>query len=272
MLLRKSVMRHTSLNEPHEATDPVPPREVEYFQFPKLSGELQITHAVYTRHGGTSAPPFDTLNTSYHTGDNPAHVKRNLHVIKDALGARDLVYLDQMHGRDILVLRNSEIPWSGSVHKADALITNMPNVALMVKQADCQAVLLFDPMERVISNVHCGWRGNVQNILGSVVERMKSEFGCKAPHLMAGIGPSLGPCCTEFVTHDQIFPETFRPFLVRKNHFDLWEISRRQLMEAGLESENIEVGGICTRCRTDLFFSHRAEGTTGRFATLVMLT
>ena len=59
--------------------------------------------------------------------------------------------------------------------------------------------------------------------------------------------------------------------MVRKNYFDMWQISRRQLIEAGLNKENIEVAGICTRCRTDLFYSYRAEGTTGRFATVVML-
>ena len=59
--------------------------------------------------------------------------------------------------------------------------------------------------------------------------------------------------------------------MVRENYFDLWQLSRWQLLEAGLKKENIEVAGICTRCRTDLFYSYRAEGTTGRFATVVML-
>lgn len=271
MLLKKSVTKRNSFDKTAEATDLLPPNEMIYFQFPNLSGEMHLAHAIYTRHGGTSEAPFDTLNISHRAGDDPARVSRNIQMIKDAFDAGDLVYVDQMHGRDILVIHSCDLPLSGSVHRADAIITDMPNVALMVKQADCQAVVLFDPVKRVISNVHCGWRGNVQNILGCVVERMKSEFGCNASHLMAGIGPSLGPCCAEFVTHNQIFPDAFRNFMVGENNFDLWEISRSQLLEAGLRSKNIEVGGMCTRCRTDLFFSYRAEGATGRSATLVML-
>ena len=59
--------------------------------------------------------------------------------------------------------------------------------------------------------------------------------------------------------------------MVRPNYFDLWEISRYQLLRAGLEERNIEIAGICTHCRTDLFYSYRAEGNTGRFATVAMI-
>ena len=59
--------------------------------------------------------------------------------------------------------------------------------------------------------------------------------------------------------------------MVRKNYFDLWDLSRWQLMTAGLKKEHIEMARICTRCRTDLFYSYRAEGVTGRFATVAML-
>jgi len=151
------------------------------------------------------------------------------------------------------------------------MITNIPRIALMVKQADCQGVIIFDPKIGVIANVHCGWRGNVRNILGSVVTRMKEAFGCEESDLFAAIGPSLGPCCAEFVSHGGIFPEPFKRFKVRENYFDLWAISCRQLMEAGLRVENIEVAGTCTRCRTDLFYSYRGEKKTGRFGTVAML-
>ena len=88
---------------------------------------------------------------------------------------------------------------------------------------------------------------------------------------MAAIGPSLGPCCAEFVTYRDIFPEEFDRFMVDENHFDLWALSSWQLENAGMRPENIEVAGLCTRCRTDLFYSYRAEGNTGRFGTVAML-
>jgi hypothetical protein len=107
--------------------------------------------------------------------------------------------------------------------------------------------------------------------LGAVVGRMKFEFGCRPANMLAAIGPSLGPCCAEFINYEQEFPEEFRRFMVRKEYFDLWEISRWQLLEAGLAEDHIEVANICSRCRTDMFYSYRAEGITGRFGTVAML-
>jgi YfiH family protein len=245
--------------------------EVPYLQFPEMSRHDQLVHAVFTRQGGVSEAPYDTLNASYMTGDKPECVSRNLQIIKEAIGANHLVFMNQMHGREILALRGETFEAFGEPADADALITDQPHVALMVKQADCQAVLLFDPMKGVVSNVHCGWRGNVHNILGSVVGRMKSEFGCRTADLLAAIGPSLGPCCAEFVNYEQEFPEGFKRFMVREGYFDLWEISRWQLLEAGLAEDHIEVANICSHCRTDMFHSYRAEGITGRFATVAML-
>ena len=159
-----------------------------------------------------------------------------------------------------------------SVGESDAVITNIPRLGLLVKQADCQAVFLYDPINRVIASVHCGWRGQKLGLLGLVVQRMEAEFGCSAANMLAAIGPSLGPCCAEFITHKEIFPAEFTEFMIRDNYFDLWALSRRQLLDARLKSENIETAEICTRCRTDLFFSYRAEGVTGRFASVAMLT
>lgn len=245
--------------------------KITYLQFPRLSKEGGCKHAVLTRHGGVSRPPFHTLNTAYATGDDQARVTTNLEITKRLLGARELKFMNQVHSTGILVLRRHDHRRFYEALDGDAIITDMTGVALMVKQADCQAVILYDPERRVIANVHCGWRGNTQDILGSAVARMTSDFKSDPAHMKAAIGPSLGPCCAEFVSHSEIFPEAFRPFMVRENYFDLWKLSCRQLIEAGINRKNIELAGICTRCRTDLFYSYRAEGVTGRFATLVML-
>ena len=248
------------------------PLEVPYLQFPQLSRFDQVAHAVYTRRGGVSTSRFSSLNASYSTGDQKEKVTLNLQIIREVIGAKDLRFMNQAHGTNILVFRNADTHQPEAPSTGDAMITDMPDVALMVKQADCQAVLFFDPERGVISNAHCGWRGNAQNLLGTVVNRMKDDFGSRPSDIRAAIGPSLGPCCAEFVTHEEIFPEAFRRFMGRKNYFDLWEVSRAQLLDAGLNPENIELAGICTRCRTDLFYSYRGEGVTGRFATVIMLT
>jgi YfiH family protein len=244
---------------------------VLYLQFPQLLSHDGLVHAVFTRNGGVSEAPYDTLNVSYDTGDNPASVSRNLQTVKEAIGAKDLAFLNQAHGKEILVFRQDEFSALRGPADGDAMITDIPQLALMVKQADCQGVILFDPLKGVVANVHCGWRGNVLNILGSVVRRMKSDFGCRAADLAAAIGPSLGPCCSEFRDYGKVLPQDFKHFMVREAYFDLWELSRHQLLEAGLRNEHIEVSRICTRCKRDLFFSYRGEGDTGRFATVAML-
>ena len=242
-----------------------------YLQFLLFSGYDYLTHGIFTRLGGVSEPPYDTLNTSYNIGDRPERVKKNLLIIKGVIGAGHLIFMNQVHGGDIVILRKDDHPHIESTAYADAMITDIPSVALMVKQADCQGVILYDPVRAVLAVVHCGWRGNVGNILGAVVGRMRSNFGCGESDILAAVGPSLGPCCAEFTSYKEIFPEGFREFIVRDNHFDLWEISRRQLLDAGLGENRIEIAGICTRCNTDLFYSYRGEGTTGRFATVAML-
>ncbi len=246
-------------------------KDITCFRFPGLALSQQLIHGVFTRSGGLSGPPYGSLNTSYTVGDSTENVTENLSKIKKIVKAEHLVFMDQVHGDSVFVIRRDNLDTQGTIPSADAMITDIPRVALMIKQADCQGVILFDPKKSVLGNVHCGWRGNVRNILGRTVARMKHEFKCRPSDLIAAIGPSLGPCCAEFVTHEELFPENFKPFMVRENYFDLWAVSCRQLMETGLKEKNIEVSGICTRCRTDLFYSYRAEGKTGRFATVAML-
>lgn len=245
--------------------------ELKGFLFPGLSNLPGLVHRVFTRWGGVSEPPYDNLNVSYSVSDRPAHIKTNLEKIKDVLRAERLMFMTQEHGENIVILRKDTSPSHRGIPSADAMITNMPHLALMVKQADCQGVIIFDPGKKVLAIVHCGWRGHVRNILQGVVTRMKKDFACRPSDLFAAVGPSLGPCCAEFTTYKDIFPGHFETFLVQENHFDLWAVSRRQLQKAGLKRKNIEIAGICNRCRTDLFYSYRGEGKTGRFATVAML-
>jgi len=137
--------------------------------------------------------------------------------------------------------------------------------------ADCQSILLYDPIQKVIANVHCGWRGSTKNIAGRTVDVMNKRFGCNRRDLIAGISPSLGPCCAEFVNYRSEIPQKFWRYKSANDHFDFWALSREQLIAAGLLRENIETGGICTKCNTDAFFSYRGEGQTGRFASVIGL-
>lgn len=247
------------------------PLDPPYYQFAKLAMFPFLSHGIFTRHGGKSLAPFDSLNVGDTVDDLPETVALNIETIKRVMGAGAVVHMNQVHGTHIRVLENNSDLKPSADSDADALITRLPRVALLTKQADCQGVIIFDPQKKVVSNVHCGWRGNVQNILGRVVGRMGTIFGCRPQDLVAVIGPSLGPCCAEFKSYKDIFPKSFRAYGIGKDCFDLWRISSSQLESAGLKAANIEVAGVCTSCSTDQFYSYRKEKNTGRFGTVAML-
>ena len=242
---------------------------IPFYRFHHLSEFAEVEHLIFTRLGGTSSPPFASLNVSYDTGDEAGKVRENLRRIREASGYSSLIYARQSHGSDIAVLLhnprpNPAVPYP--LHGKDGFITQLPNLLMMIKVADCQAICLYDPSHRVASIIHAGWRGSIQNIPGEAVHLMKTRFQSDPREIIAGIGPSLGPCCAEFRHWQRELPPSFARFQVNENHFDFWAISQSQLVDAGLPSKNIEVAGLCTKCHTEAFYSYRGEGKTGRFA------
>ena len=106
-------------------------------------------------------------------------------------------------------------------------------------------------------------------ILGRTVAAMQARFGCRPHNVHAGIGPSLGPCCAQFVNYRTEIPRPLWRYRGAGDLFDFWALSRDQLTAAGVPRQQVTVSGMCTRCRTDLFFSYRGEKTTGRFAAVI---
>jgi len=248
---------------------------VTFFQFSRLAAFEAIDHAVFTRHGGCSQPPFDSLNVTYGLGDEDLSVACNRQRVARALGGAKLVFVRQVHGTGVVQIqaRNTEPTTGaeGSVPVGDALVTDQVGQFLVIQVADCQSVLLYEPVRQVVANVHSGWRGSVHNIIGLTVGVMAEQFKCDPAQIQAAIGPSLGPCCAEFIHYRQEIPQSLWRYRDAGVHFDFWSLSCDQLVQAGVLQANIEVSRLCTRCRTDLFFSYRGEGTTGRFAVVIGL-
>ena len=228
-----------------------------------------LTGACSNRHGGGSEPPFDTLNLSYGVGDRAERVQHNRQTLKTALGLSTLLSARQIHGDSILSI-TAPVPADHEFDGHDALITNQPGVGIMIQQADCQAVVLYDPTNHVVANIHAGWRGSVVNLPGKTVSRLMAEFGTEPSQVKAAISPSLGPCCAQFINFRDELPDWFHPFQTMPAHFDFWAITRQQLQAAGVPANHIQTIGICTRCDTN-YFSYRREGRTGRSATVVAL-
>ena len=271
---------------------------VPYLEFPKLTAMSGILHGVFTRKNGKSKGPFQSLNVSFGVGDNDQTVLENRKIISRCFNGNDLVFLDQVHGTRIIAYSKEHRFYrvldtndcfkdeysetlgaqtdiygieSERTFEADAIVTDIPGKLLVIQVADCQSVLIYDPVQKVAANVHSGWRGSIKNIIGCTLKVMENSFGCRSRDIVAGIGPSLGPCCAEFVNYKNEIPEPFWKYKNDNNYFDFWSISRDQLCEAGVLLENVELSQMCTKCDLERFFSYRGEGTTGRFAALIGL-
>ena len=226
-----------------------------------------LSAVTFSRHGGASETPYYSRNVGLHVGEDESRVLRNRALIKEELGLVRLVSARQVHGDSILNvnwLPEADVELAGH----DALMTNIPEVGLMIQQADCQAVLLYDPEHGAVANIHSGWRGNVANIIAKTVAAMAKAYDTRPDALHAAISPSLGPCCGEFINYRTELPPAFHAYQTQPNHFDFWAISRDQLRDAGVRLAQIEIAGCCTVCNED-FFSYRREGLTGRFASVI---
>ncbi len=247
------------------------------FQFEVFNRYPDLVHGIFTRLGGASPPPFDSLNCRYHRpfgtgeGDAPENVSQNRKALAEWLGINKTAFIRQVHGTSVLQIKNSTDLNAARTVPADAMVTDLPDVLLCTKLADCQAVLLFDPFRRVIANIHSGWRGSIADIIGHTVTLMKTVFCCDPARMVAGISPSLGPCCAEFINYQKEIPKAFWKYKDDRDHFDFWRISLDQLQAAGVPGTGIEAAPICTCCHTDLFFSYRKEGITGRFPATMAL-
>jgi len=226
-----------------------------------------LSHGIFNRHGGVSPAPYDSLNVSHGVDDDPQRVKKNRERIKQSLGVDVLVSGRQVHGSQVQVIAEKPVA-DVEIAGCDAFISNVAGVGLLIQQADCQAVMLFDPHRRVAANIHCGWRGSVSNIIATTIRVMAEEFATEPAHLLAAISPSLGPCCAEFVNFQQELPDHFHPFQVKPSYFDFRAISRRQLEETGVKPANISATTICTVCDPN-WFSYRREKKTGRFCSVI---
>ncbi len=241
--------------------------EIEWLEFELLSEFPGLVHGVFLRHGGTSQEPYGSLNAGGNTGDDHEKVSENRRRMLQALKISRVISGKQVHGSEVTLVKQDQMEIAAS----DAMVTDLKNVGLMIKHADCQAAILYDPVHRALGNVHAGWRGNVQNIYRAAIQKMAQAFGTKPEDLLVGISPSLGPDHSEFKNYRTEFPEEFWTFQVRPHYFDLWAIARHQLESSGVLGHHIEIAGICTYANSQDFYSYRRDQVTGRHATIAYL-
>ncbi|MBW5444799.1 peptidoglycan editing factor PgeF [Cohnella sp. CFH 77786] len=235
----------------------------------------------WKRYDGISAG-FTTRqagNTALHVGDDADAVATRRQAVAEMLGWDFAAFTcgEQVHGHHVYTVRKEDagrgrLDRMSAIADSDALITDEPGIMLVQFFADCVPLYFLDPVTGAIGLAHAGWKGTVADIAGHTVRRMAEQYGTNPADLRSAIGPSIGPCCYE-VDEAVIGRVTqieggSRMLDVTENgraRLDLKELNRHLMIKAGILPSRIEMSTWCTGCRTDLFFSHRAEnGKTGR--------
>jgi hypothetical protein len=235
--------------------------------------------ALRSRHLGTLADHFFTSRQLRLRGpDEEAHWETIAQTI--GVGRGHLVQLEQIHGRDAVVVRRGDAAPPSAPRRADIILTNDPGVAIVVQVADCVPLLLADPASGAVAAVHAGWRGTQQAAAVAGVAALREAFGSRPEDLIVAHGPSIGPCCytvgdeVEAAFRENGFGRSMDAWFSHQAdgslRLDLWSANRDQLIHAGVRPEAIHQSRLCTFCRPEAFHSYRRDGKgTGRIAAVI---
>ena len=236
-----------------------------------------------TRLGGVSDFPKNSLNLAGYDEDSEENIVENRRRFLQVFdGDFTLASCWQIHSADVRIIKNLADVEDGNF-KMDALISDVPNVLLGVKTADCVPILLGDAKTKAFAAVHAGWRGTVNSIIKNTIDRMREIYGTSAKDLICAIGAAasgknyevgqdvIDAFAEKFSTAGKLFTQT------REGHalIDLHLANKEELLSVGVLPANIFTAPLCTMERTDLFFSYRVEkklyGKTGRLMSVIGL-
>lgn len=236
-----------------------------------VSDKITAPHGFTTRFGGVSTGYLESLNIGIHRGDTWENVLNNYQILGDAIGfdPHHAVLSHQTHTdtvRQVWGVDAGAGLFAPELTECDALITDVPGLALVVFTADCTPILLHDPVTGAVGAVHAGWRGTAAGIAGKTVSAMEKAFGAKPEDIRAAIGPNIGPCC--FQTDGDV-PEAMVTALGKeaetairpdgnKYYVNLKELNALVLRRAGVR--HMDICRECTACQPHRFWSHRVTG------------
>lgn len=211
----------------------------------------------------------DDGNIAYHVTNNKEEVDTNRLVLSKKYGidSSTMRYMEQTHGNNVYIIKQDS---PLLINDCDALITNIPNITLMVMVADCIPILLSDEKKGVIAAIHAGRNSTFLKIASKTASMMIEEFGCYPKDIKATLGPSIGVCCYEVSLElANIVKESFGKEFVKGRNIDLQAINRMLLNELGIT--HITQSPICTKCSNANYYSYRLNKESGRFAGLITL-
>lgn len=258
-------------------------REFIYFKYRNLSSFKNLNHFVTTRIGGVSKIPYEHSNMSLTVGDDSQNVINNrLNFFSQInIQSQRCVFADLRHGTNIKIIKkipNETFNGFYIAKNVDAMISDIPNICLLVTAADCIPISIFDKSKKVIGIVHAGWKGSVAEISLKVIEKMKNNFGSNPKDIFIGLGPSI--CVKHYEVGDEVIKHLNSELINNKKivnniknkwYLDLEKLNIYQFLKAGIPIKNIETSGYCTSEDNKLFYSNRKENPTGRFMSGIIL-
>lgn len=227
--------------------------------------------AFSSRRGGTSGPPFDSLNLGGAVGDSPRAVAENRRRFLSAIGAdpRKIARGTQVHGAKIAVVSRG-----GVYERTDGFATVERGLGLAINSADCFPLILHSPSEMVCAALHVGRSGAAAGIVERGLDLVLGRFRADPGNLVAVCGPGICRRCYEVGRPEAMaFPAWARRRRAGRWHIDLPRFIRLTVLAAGVREANWFDSGVCTSCSPDRCFSHRRDrGRTGRHWTIAMMT
>jgi YfiH family protein len=206
------------------------------------------------------------------TLSSPAHLRD----LAEAVGAREVAMVTQVHGRGVVVMRRGT-PVPAARPEADVLVSDAPDIAIAIRVADCVPLLMADRVRGVVAAVHAGWRGTAACAVVAAIDALGREFGTRPADLVAAIGPSIGACCYEVGTNlvDAFATAGHQRYLIDRWFLspppargsrerprltlDVARANSDQLILAGVPEDQIHASGLCTAMHLDILTSYRKE-------------
>ena len=241
-----------------------------------------ITYGFFTRIGGYSKSPYDSLNCSFNVEDNENDVKKNLTLVCNELRLEKLIKLNQIHSSKVFVV-NAKDHQIDHI-RADGLVTKLKGIGLSILGADCAPILFYDHISKIIGACHAGWRGSINGIIEATITNMEN-LGANRSNIISIIGPTIHKKSYEIkkdvalIVKETKFYKNNQSILFRVND-DKYLFDLPLLIKENLKFSEIKNFGdiyMDTYKKSHLFFSHRKssnknfskEDKTGRHISVI---
>ena len=266
------------------------PQYNNLLQFDQLSLINEIVHFSTTRMGGVSNGTYSSFNMGNFSDDSPLNIYENRKILAQMfyMNMSDFIVPHQTHGTRVLKIDEEFLKLDHTLsienmYGVDSVITNIREKFLCVTTADCVPIIIYDKKNGAIAAIHAGWKGTSGKIVDKTISAMQKEYNSSPQNMIVGIGPAISQ--QNYEVGDEVVNEMIdngidlssadvctKKYSSSKYHLDLKEINRRELINLGVQEENIETTSFCTYEKQELFFSARRQTVhSGRMLTGILL-